>query len=415
MFDDVLKAIAAKAATAARPPTFSALVHRARVRRLRRRVTTGATVIAVGTAAIVVATAPGGVVSTGPAHRGPSPATTPGTTFSPAPRWAYLLKHPSVLVHQPAARIDGVSFADPEHAAALWEVCGAPDLPTGACQGVVTWTSNGWQTSQAKLIPDKLSIYAVPDGSVVVWLYGAHSLLEEPDGSTRKLVTSSQPVAAPPGGSLVNLPSAGGAPAAMLDTTTATVHRPLSPPTTRCVYDDRWDGHGRIWEYGGAPCGPAHLTVTWSSDLGKSWSSHHTGPAPILGLAVGPSRTAVLLGGQRHAGRGTLQAMDITDDGGATWRRVPVAGVTLAGGVYHRLVPYSIATTEWGQLYLADAAGLFSATPGWTAFHRVRSVLPTDDQVTSGPGVVCAFGGSASTVRVSTDRGRSWRSVSPRP
>ncbi len=409
MFESKLRALAASAETAARPPAFGDLIRRARVRRLRRRATASfATLTAGAVAAVLAVNLSGTPRGTSPVHPGPTAATSSYAT-SPPPSRHYLLKHPVALLHQPDAEISDVSYADPNHAAALWYVCSAGGA-NGACPGVLTWTSDGWRSSRAMVIPDKLNIYALPDGSVVVWLYGNNSFVVAPDGTTRKLTLARHPISASPGGPLTNLPGINGTrPAGMLDEKTATVYPPLTAPSTRCEYDDHWDGHGRIWEIGTPRCGPTgNPTVAWSSDLGRTWSTHRTGQSTILGLAVSPSRTAVLLSRTQKDEHDILAGLDVTEDGGRHWRHASLPPDMI-------LAPGSIATTTKGGMLIADGTYLWKANSQWTAFRKLYPRKLKARAVTGGDQVLCAYGGSPDKAWISTDDGQTWRSISPRP
>jgi hypothetical protein len=306
------------------------------------------------------------------------------------------------LVNQPGARVVSASYADTVHAAALWEICSYPTAD-GSCPEVVTWTSDGWQTSRARLIPDKLAIYALSDGSVVVWLFNGGFVLDQ-NGNRNDLSRSPDSVATAPDDRYYNLPSGpdGEIPAGMLDTRTGTVYRPLSSPSTRCTYDDQWDTNGTIWEYGAARCGPHHkVTLAWSSDLGRNWSTR-TERRPILALETTPARTAILLGGQTNE----LAALDVTNDGGHHWHLTVLRHPIVA--------PDRFATTPNGAMFVT-ASRVYAADSSWSSFHPVDPSWLTALGLTAADGVVATYGEALDRVEVSNDDGTTWHAVSPRP
>ncbi|MEP6527254.1 MAG: hypothetical protein ABJA86_08820 [Nocardioidaceae bacterium] len=279
---------------------------------------------------------------------------------------------------------------------------------------MLTWTSDGWGTSRAMVIPDKLNIYALHDGSVVVRVSPEAVFIVGPDGSRRAITVVRHPIAAEPGDRLTNLPSINGAaPAGMIDAGTATLYTPLAPASSHCLLDSVWDAHGRVWDW---TCDRATggTAVQWSSNLGRTWSTHAVGSFPILGVAVTPGRTAVLLGTGQPGRRYVLGGLDITSDEGNTWRHVaipPSATVPVLPPTV--LEPYTIATTTQGRLFLANGARLWEANRQWTAFQPVQTRRLTATNVTAGDQVICANGGDR--VFVSTDDGTTWHTVIPRP
>jgi hypothetical protein len=155
--------------------------------------------------------------------------------------------------------------------------------------------------------------------------------------------------------------------------------------------------------------------VQWSSNLGRTWSSHAVGASPILGLAVTAGRTAVLLGTGQPGRRYVLGGLDITSDEGNTWRHVaipPSATVPVLPPAV--LEPYSIATTTEGRLFLANGETLWEANQQWTAFHPVQPNRLTAGTLTAGDQVICANSYS-DHVLVSTDDGTTWQTIIPRP
>lgn len=416
MSDRGLSALAEHAADAARVPLFDDLRDRAARRRRRRRTTTGVGALAgcVVVAVVAVTTLMPGSRTTGPAGHAPSPAPTatsgpsagvaaPVTPHSPR----YLRRHPVAMVNQPDAHIVEVSYADADHATAWWEVCSA-GMSDGGCPFVVTWTSDGWATSRARVVRGKFAVYSLADGSAVVWKFEPGSFVIEPDGSTRPITLAPSPTTEAPGGSLVNLASEGGRrPAGMFDARSATVYPPATATQTHCLYDDQWDAAGRVWEYGTARCGPhsGPLTLAWSDDHGGTWSTRTFGKSQILGLAVADHRTAVLLGGL--GGSHAVDALDITSDGGSTWQHVRLSRSLP--------VPLSIATTANGQLFLVSGGALLAANGSWTSLHHVQGLPPYVFQVRAANDVLAVSGGHQSQIDVSTDRGRTWHTVSPRP
>jgi hypothetical protein len=142
-----------------------------------------------------------------------------------------------------------MSYADPDHAAALWETCSVVTAG-GDCPQVLTWTSDGWETSRAMVIPDKLNIYALRDGSVVVRVSPEAAFIVRPDRSRRAITVVRHSIAAEPGDRLTNLPSIDGAvPVGMLEPGTATLYKPLAPSSSHCLLNSLWDAHGRVWDW----------------------------------------------------------------------------------------------------------------------------------------------------------------------
>jgi hypothetical protein len=413
MFEEKLQALAAEAESSARVPDIDDLVRRGRTRRLRRRAAIGAAALAVATVAVVAVTVAGLPQSAGPVHPGPTRSTShvPGPT--PAPSRRYLLHHPVALVHAHDAYVTDMSYADPDHAAALWETCSVVTAG-GFCPQVLTWTSDGWETSRAMVIPDKLSIYALHDESVVVMVSSEAGFIVGPDGSRRAITVVRHPIDAEPGDQLTSLSSIGGAnPVGMLDAGTATLYAPLAPLSSHCLLNSLWDAHGRVWDW---TCDRATggTAVQSSSNLGRTWSTHAVGASPILGLAVTPGSTAVLLGTGQPGRRYVLGGLDITSDEGNTWRHVAIpSSATVPVLPPTVLEPYSIATTTQGRLFLANGERLWEANQQWTAFHSVQTRRLTAMNVTAGDQVICANGGSR--IFVSTDEGTTWQTVIPRP
>jgi hypothetical protein len=414
MFEEKLQTLAAEAESSARVPDIDDLVRRGRTRRLLRRAATGVAALAAATVAVVVAVTVAGVPqSAGPVHPGPTRSTSdvPGPT--PAPSRRYLLHHPVALVHAHDAYVTDMSYADPDHAAALWETCSVVTAG-GFCPQVLTWTSDGWETSRAMVIPDKLNIYALRDGSVVVRVSPEAAFIVRPDRSRRAITVVRHSIAAEPGDRLTNLPSIDGAnPVGMLDTGTATLYPPLAPSSSHCLLNSLWDAHGRIWDW---TCDRAtgDTAVQSSGNLGRTWSTHAVGAFPILGLAVTPARTAVLLGTGQPGRRYVLGGLDITSDEGNTWRHVAIPPSAAVPVLPPRVLePYSIATTAQGGLFLANGERLWEANQQWTAFQPVQPSRLTATNVTTGDQVICANGGDR--VFVSTDDGTTWHTVIPRP
>jgi len=262
------------------------------------------------------------------------------------------------------------------------------------------------------VVSDKLKIYALHHGSVMVSEGGSSGFLVAPDGSRRSITVATHPTAVAPSNDLINIPSLNGTnPVGMLNTATATLYRPLAPPNTHCLLDDQWDPSGTLWE---SSCAAGQPGVVWTSNLGRTWSTHHTGTLPILGLAVAPSRTAVLLGTGQPGRRYVLGGLDITTDEGRTWRHVAIPpSATVPALPPTVLEPYSIATTTQGQLFLGNGATLWEASQEWTTFQPVRGNQLSAVDVTTGDQVICANGGYL--VFISTDNGTTWHSLIPRP
>jgi hypothetical protein len=406
VFDQQLHSLAHDAEAAGGSPAFTELLHRSRVRRWRRRAGTGAAAVAaagvIAAAAITVADVPNGP---GPVHPGATEHDTHrDVTASRLLTKRYLIRHPVILVNQGDARMVDASYADRTHAAAVWEVCSARDLQ-GGCPDVLTWTSNGWRTAHALVVADKLEIQALADGSVVVWEGNGVGFLVSPDGTEHGLTVSAHPIDAVPGGDLVNVPSLNGTnPVGILNTATATVYPPLTPPTSTCLLDDQWDTQGTLWE---TTCDAGSVALAWTSNLGRTWSTHHSGGLPVVGMAVSGDRTAVLFGTGRPGRRYALGSVDITTDEGLTWRHVMVPAARWVTTVPPAVVaPYDIATTTDGQLFLSNGATLFKANRQWTRFRPVEPGKITSLGVTAGTRIVSAFAGSKAYV--STDGGQSW-------
>jgi hypothetical protein len=397
MPEHALRRLADDAGKAAELPEFRDLVQRARRRRRGRHTNLSlAALVCIALAAAGVFVA----ADSGPGSAPPVTRPSPTVSSTPNPSPHYLLRHPAALVNQPGAVLVSASYADADHATAYWQVCTVP-TPQRTCPEVVTWTSDGWRTSRARVIPDKLVLYALHDGSVVVWLFDKGLVLDS-EGHVQHLSRSRASVAASPNDRYVNLPSIDEAsPAGMLDTHTGTVYRPLSSPSTRCVYDDRWDGSGAIWEDGDRHCGGDPHTVAWSSDLGGTWTTRHE-RRPILGLAVTAHRTAVLLASQYNE----LAALDITSDGGVTWHRVVLSKPIVS--------PDGFATTTDGTFFVTSS-GLFAANSSWTSFRPVQGLSFTAFGLTAGDGVVATYPETGHQLAVSHDDGSTWQTVSPRP
>jgi hypothetical protein len=410
MFEQKLHALAVAAAEKARIPDIDKLARRGRTRRLRRRAATGvAAVVTVAVAIAVALTVSGVPHSARPVNPGPTTSTThPDPRQTEAPSRAYLLHHPVLLVHQADARVVDVSYADPDHAAAVWEVCSVADSE-GICPDVLTWTADGWRTSRATVVSDKLEIYALHNGSVVLAEGGPNVFLVSPDGSRRVLTLVPQATPARPSNDLINIPSLDHTnPVGMLDTATDTLYRPLVPPKSHCLLDDQWDSAGTLWEFN---CDANPPGLTWTSDLGRTWSTHPTGNHPILGLAVTAGKAAVLLGtgGRLHE----LDGLDITTDEGRTWRHVVVPSGMVPAIPPAVLEPYFITTTAQGQLFLDNGATLWKANQDWTSFTPIRRGHLTAADITTADGVLCAT--SDNLVSVSNDNGATWRTLIPRP
>jgi hypothetical protein len=378
-------------------PDFRDLVHRAQRRRRRRHVVAGLT--AAGAAALVTVVV---LLPRGSADHSAPPVTPPKPTHSvtTAPSTHYLLGHPDALVNQPGAVVSSVSYAGRDDAAALWQVCSVTSQ--GQCPEVITWTSDGWRTSHAYRIPDKLAIYALPDGSAVVWLFDGGFVLDRA-GHRHALTRSGQPVAVVPGGRYVNLAGGpdGGGPAGLLDTRTFTLHRPLTARATECLMDDQWAG-GTLWELGMTRCAVhPRESVAWTRDLGRTWATRSE-QRPILGIAATPQRTAILLGARADE----LSAVDVTTDGGRTWRLTrlqhPIAS------------PGQFAATPDGHLFITVGSDLFEADGSWTSFHRVSRPSVGGWGLSTADGVLTTYEGG-SRIAVSYDDGRTWHTVSPRP
>jgi hypothetical protein len=371
-----------------------------------RKLAMGVTVLAVAAAGVLVAVnLQGDAGSTGPLSGGPASSSDPSTHSAP-PGTAWVLHHPAMLVHQGGTLLD-VSCADDYHAAAVWQVCSFAD-DQDQCPGVLTWTSDGWHTSQARRVPDKLSTYALPGGSAVVWLGGGKGLLFRQDGTKQSLTESAHTVSVAPNDRYVNLPSRTGAPPGLLDTVSGLVHPPLTAPGLRYLGDDQWDSGGRLWEYGSAERDWPH-TIAWTGDLGRSWSTYSTGAARVLALAVGEGRVAVALGGTSRGQRGTLHALEVTADAGATWQHSPVSRLPGAGG---GLSIYQMTVSDQGTLYVGTPAGIWAAPGDWSDFRRVAGPAQADTQVMAAAnGVVYAWGGDPRSVEVSTNDGETWLSV----
>jgi hypothetical protein len=400
MPEHALRQLADDAERAADLPEFPDLVHRARQRRHRRRAFVG--VAAVGAAAVVAAVL---LVPGNDSNRTAPPVTTPKPTHSvsAAPSTHYLLHHPSVLVNQPGALVATVSYASRDDAAALWQICTVLTA-NQTCPEVVTWTTDGWRTAHAATIPDKLAIYDLPDGSVLVWLYDGGFLLDA-HGHRHPVTRSAQAVAAAPGGRYVNLPSgpAGEEPAGMLDTRTDTVHRTMTGSATECVSDARWAA-GTLWEYGTTRCAlHPRQAVAWTSDLGHTWSSR-TENSPVLGVLPTQHRTAILVGARTSE----LRALDVTTDGGATWHLTVLRRPVLA--------PDGFAATPDGHLFATAGSQLFASDASWGSFHPVRVPGALGALgVTAADGVVATYGAESDKIAVSDDDGQTWHTVSPRP
>ncbi len=416
MFDEDLRRLADEAGSAAEAAHLTDLVRRARRRRWLRRTSTGvvglAAVAAVGVAAITVP----GQVDSGPttpaSSSGRSPQPTPTRTQPMTKR--FLMHHPAALVNQPGSHIQQASYADAQHAAALWEVC-TPVLQTEACPQVVTWTSDGWATAHAARIPKGIDVFALPDGSTFVWL-GRRSFVLGPDGSRHAVTFANAPIARRVGGSFTNLSSVDGArPIGLLDSRNETVYPPLTSPSTRCVYDDQWDPNGTIWEYGASHCGPAkQLTVAWSTDLGRTWSTRRIPKQPVLGLVVAADRTALLLGSNEKGRRDLLEGLMITHERGRGVWPLPIAPPSSRTGVW------STAVADDGSLFVTDGSTLWtSALANWLPLQQVSDLGFSPGfsvrEVKSVGHVVIAYGTDASQIAVSSDDGRNWHLVSPRP
>ncbi len=407
MFDEDLRRLADEAGSAARAAQLTDLVRRAQRRRWRRRTSTGVAGLAAVAAIVVAAITVPGQVDSGPT----TPASTsshspqPTATSTQPPTRRFLMHHPAALVNQPGSHLVQVSYADADHAAALWEVC-SPVVGADICPEVVTWTSDGWGTSRAAVIPDKLNIYALPDGSVVVWLFGGGFVLG-PDGQRHPITLAHAPISRPPGGALTNLSGPLWArQAGMFDSRNDTVYPALTSPATRCLYDDQWDANGTLWEYGASHCGPAkHATFAWSSDLGRTWSTRQLPHRPVLGLVTSRHRTAVLLGGAGKGLHAALTSLLFTDDEGASWHQQNFPSSS-------RVSVWSAAATQDGRLFVCDGANVWAANAAWSALHLVQQGRLAAIGVTSADDDVVAY---SLDVQLSSDGGRTWTPARPRP
>lgn len=407
MFDEDLRLLADEAGSKAKGAQLTDLVRRARWRRWRRRTSTGVAGLAAVAAIVVAAVTVPGQVESGPTAPAPTSSRSPQPTARSTQLVTkrFLMHHPAALVNQPGSHLVQVSYADVEHAAALWEVC-SPVVGTDVCPEVVTWTSDGWDTSRAAVIPDKLNIYALPDGSVVVWLFGGGFVLG-PDGQRHPITVAHTPISRSPGGAFSNLSGPlWTRQAGMFDSRTDTAYPPLTSPATRCLSDDQWDANGTLWEYGTAHCRPAKQgTLAWTNDLGKTWSTRRLPHRPVLGLVTSGHRTAILLGGVGTGLHAALSSLLFTDDEGASWheRSFPSSS---------RVSVWSAAATQDGRLFVCDGANVWAANAGWSALHLVQPGKLAAIGVTSAGDDVVAY---SLDVQLSADGGRTWKRARPRP
>lgn len=408
MSDSPLRTLARSIEAAVRPPAFTELVDRARVRRRNRRAGAGLGALAAcAAAAVVVVAGVGGLNASGPVrHRQPVSSTSASALPSlPPPRTAkFLLHHPRVLVHRPDATISQVSYASPEDAAVLWDVCSVT-VGNGICSQVLTWTSDGWTSSQAKVIAGKVVIYALPNGSTFVWQPGWHSYLISPKGSARRVTVSRTPLHARPSATRVSLPGMGGRrPAGMLDLATSTLYPPLTTRATRCYYDAQWDATGRLWETGAPACGPHQpVTLAWTDDLGQSWSRKRIRHGVSAELLVGTRRVGLIVADLGHPR--SDNRLETSGDRGKSWRSVTLRSLGS---------PDVTGAVTSGRLFLIADAFVFSSDPSWSHFNRVHPPLNAWS-LTSADGVLCAYGMPPASIQVSTDDGNTWHALSPRP
>ena len=234
-------------------------------------------------------------------------------------------------------------FADADHAAAVQYSC-TEDLSPPDCDSAVLVTRDGFRSAVAHLVPgtDLSWVWALPDGSAAYDTGdGVEMIL--PDNSIAPVSIETEPAEAGTG-VLVTMPVSaverlgpGDSSVGVLDPATRTL-APLAGGPRGAVTIGA-DGTVAVTRRTGD--GPAPVAVSTSQDDGRTWRSaaevETAAPDTVLAPVTisGPRGRLALVVVSEGGAVTTLDDLWVSDDRGATWRRMPrfprlMNGVTFA-------------------------------------------------------------------------------------
>jgi len=394
------------------PPDFEALVQTSRRRsRVKTMGSGAAAVLVLGLAVAGVR----GVYDDQTAPVGPAHAPTGPTASTPA---ASVTRATSIVDSERARPYSAVVLPDrPAARAVMWG---------GTGDGVaLAVTPDGFQSRTTLLLRGTFPKIS-PAGAD--WFFVAQPGLAElvsPEGARRSVLVDHTPGPLQPGEYLV--PTASGKDLLAVDPTTATAHTISLPPNAHEAYG----GGDLIWTiaYTATSQSVFHSAVHWSTDGGRSWSSHAL-PSGVLAIYTrvpSPEGTMVV----SRTGDVTavpLSQLIASDDLGATWRTTTVkprlavkwTAVLPDGTLVANLLNRPRAGA--GPFRLDRYSGLVSSVGrDWSQLVPVHPALPegqTDmgdaldalvaTSTDHGTTLLWTGGGGRSVLLMSSDGGRTW-------
>ena len=382
---------AASAGSVPPTPFDPALALAAGHRRRARRRTAGATLTMAGLlAAGVVMLADTRDRTAGPPGEGRTPTPTASADAfpdggEPGPRLQRVLNNVSGFFGQ-------MHFADADHAAAVQYSC-TEDLSPPDCDSAVLVTRDGFRSAVAHLVPGtELSwVWALPDGSAAFDTgRGVEMML--PDNSIAPVTVDTEPAEAGTG-VLVTMPNhaverlgPGDSNVGVLDPATRTLAPLAGGP--RGAVTIAADGTVAVTRRTGD--GPAPVAVSTSQDGGRTWTS----AAEVETAATDTGLPPVTISGPRGrlallvlSAGGAVTALDdlwVSDDRGATWRRIPRFPRLMNGVVF----------ADDGTLLVTEpnADAIWRSDPALTSLSVDRTLPSSTSMISAGARTVMGTG-----------------------
>lgn len=350
----------------------------------------------------------------GPAHPPTTPvASAPSRSPSTSPQPA-----PSAIVDSPTSLPSSVAVLpdQPAARAVVWS-------PRSGGQSAVTVTADGFQTRTTLPAAGRFPHVSAAGPN---WFFVAQlraSALVSPQGVARPVRVVGSPAPLATGEFLVQAYTDE---TLAVDPLSATAHPLAVPPTSHEVYG----GQDLMWSiaYRVTARAIVHSAIVWSTNGGRSWSSHPLGSGPLAVYTRVPSDDATMVVSLTGDVTVTPLAQVISsDDAGRTWHSTtvhPTVGVSWTAVLPDgRLLANVLGGPHQGPGHFGGYySGLMSSVgTDWSRLVRVHPALPGGEQETNSTlgelvamstshasVLLFARGNLYSPLLVSTDGGRSW-------
>lgn len=396
-------------------PDFDTLVATSKRRRRASLLGSGVTAAAV-IGAVTLGVQAVNTDSSAPVSPSRTPSTpppgTPVPSTSPQPDASAIVDSPTSLPSSVAVLSD-----QPDARAVVWS-------PRSQGQSALAVTADAFQTRTTLRLAGRFPHVSAagPDWFFVAQLRA--SALVSPQGVTRPVRVLDTPEPLATGEFLVRAYTDE---TLAVDPRSATAHPLAVPLASHEVYG----GQDLMWSiaYRTTARGIVHSAIVWSTNGGRSWSSHPLGSGPLAIYTRVPSDDAtVVVSRTGDVTVAPLTQVISSDDAGATWHATtvhPTVGVSWTAVLPDgRLLANVLGRSgeRAGQFGRGHYSGLMSSVGSdWSRLVPVHPALPGGAQETSstlgelatistthGSVLLYARGNIYSPLMVSSDGGRSW-------